>query len=102
MTARPAFSLLEVLLACVLLAAVTIACLPMMRYTEPTPRIETDPRLGDLVRTNPLIAPPNTHIETFPSLAGSKTEGRWIVAATPGHYAIVWVPVDPGVEEGTP
>jgi hypothetical protein len=86
-----AFTLVEVLLATVLLAALVIACLPMMRSPGPIAAVPTyDPRLAELAvrSTNGL---PLGQLQRFDSTVGEAINGSWVVVQFGDRYTVVWV-----------
>jgi|GEM_PF-6782058 len=93
---RCGLTLLEVLLAVVLLAAIVIACLPLL---APGPDAEgigrADPVLTEIADRHQL-APANTSHTEQPSSIGAEITGTWRVVMSPGGYGVAWVPADDG------
>lgn len=95
-----AFTLVEVLLAAVLLAALVTACLPMMRSPGPIATGPTyDPRLTDLVvrSTNGF---PLRQLQRFDSTVGEAINGSWVVVQSGNQFTVVWVKNESVTETG--
>ncbi len=96
-----AFTLVEVLLATILLAALVIACLPMMRSPGPIVAIPTyDPRLAELAVRSAKNLPPPGQLQRFNSTVGEAINGSWVVVQSGDRYTVVWVKNESVTETG--
>ncbi|MEM9373745.1 MAG: prepilin-type N-terminal cleavage/methylation domain-containing protein [Planctomycetota bacterium] len=87
---RRGLTLLEVLLAAVLLAAIAVACLPLLRPPSNAPLIQRNAALDEIAgNTNEL--PPADSVAEFDASIGERTEGRWRVIVTDNRYGIAWI-----------
>ncbi len=92
---RPAFSLLETLLAAALLALVVAACLPLLvRSPAPAP-VRPDAGLLRFAAAPDLPDAPNLGIERSPSVLAGGIEGTWVVVRVGDRVAVAWVPAEP-------
>lgn len=90
MTRRPAFTLLESVLAAVLLAMIVAASVPMLRPRPALPSIRCDPALQRAVRTNQSFTPLNATMTRVDSLVEGEIQGEWVIVCHKNDFAISW------------
>lgn len=89
---RRGLTLVEVLMAVVLLAAVVIACLPLLR---PRPAVVASrPSMMLSAAAAGEHTPPGARVATFEANAGQETQGQWRVITTEASYGLVWINED--------
>lgn len=102
MTCRRAFSLLETLLAAVILALVVAFCLPLLTGSHRQVPLRTDPGLERYIRTRTEISPPNLIIERSASNIAGEIEGTWIIVRASDRIALGWIPAHPPTPGSVP
>jgi len=102
MTNRPAFSLLETLLAAAILAMVVAACLPLLTSPTAALPLRPDPDLARFANPASSVLPPNLSIEQSPSTVAGEIEGSWVTVRAGDRIALAWIPTQPISVEGTP
>lgn len=81
---RGAFTLLEVLMALVLLACVVVACLPMLNP------VDGDDDAAGVVGSLHADEPGDV-VGTFGGTIGGDVGGDWVVESVDGGYRVRWV-----------
>jgi hypothetical protein len=102
MSSRPAFSLLETLLAAAILAMVVAACLPLLTRSPASASVRPDPGLARYAHTPAASLPPNLTTEQSASTVAGEIEGTWITVRAGDRITLAWIPTDPITREGAP
>lgn len=87
---RRGTTLLEVLCAAVLLAAVSLACLPLLRLVPKQAMVRPSHGITHSL-LHQRVPPPNATIFENSSVIGEETEGVWRVMEVNDVYSVMWI-----------